>query len=345
MPYEGGHEGFRANNPFLNGTFDKDEIVKTTQSTDGVAKRYAEITGGTAIYGPQPSNPWKAPERKRGHAWAPQFGATAFLTDNTRIYARYSQFARFANLFEATQAAYGWGKGSTLGDAATKPERAYNLEIGYAHDFTNYFPSLHYADFRINYFRSIIKDYMDRDYRFNIVHFKEKKLSGIEMQSRIDSGRFFLNFGGSYRLEQKMCDADYASYLDPIYGSMPSCVEGGFPATFARTSLQPKYSLNLDVGTRLFDQKLEIGSRMTYHSSYENKDEKKMGSRALAYNRPFYWNPIWVFDAYATYRVSDRLSIDLGINNITNRYYIDPMARVSQPAPGRTMKLGLTARF
>jgi len=52
-----------------------------------------------------------------------------------------------------------------------------------------------------------------------------------------------------------------------------------------------------------------------------------------------------VFDAYATYRVHDKLSIDLGINNITNRYYIDPMARVSQPAPGRTIKMGLTARF
>jgi len=170
IPYEGGHDGFRESNPFLNGTFNKDEIVKTAQSTDGIAKRYADITGGTTIYGSQPANPWKAPEKKRGHAWAPQFGATVFLTDNTRIYARYSQFARFANLFEATQAAYGWGKGSTLGDAATKPERAYNLEIGYAHDFANYFPSLHYADFRINYFKNIIKDYMDRDYRFNIVH-------------------------------------------------------------------------------------------------------------------------------------------------------------------------------
>jgi len=347
MPYTGSHEGFRANNPFLNGTFNKDETVETTQSTDGAARRYLNVTGGKnqIIYGASPSNPWKAPERKRGHAWAPQFGATIFLTDNVRIYARYAQFARFANLFEATQAAYGWGDGSTLGDAATKPERAYNWEVGYTHDLTSYFPNLNYADFRINYFNSTIIDYMDRDYRFNIVHFDKKKLSGIEMQARIDSGKYFLGFGGSYRIEQKMCDADYASYLSPIHGRIPSCVTGGFPVTFARTALQPKYSINLDMGARFFNQKLEVGSRMTYHSSYENKDEKKMDSTVLGYNRPFFWNPIWVFDAYATYRVNDRLSIDLGINNITNRYYIDPMARVSQPAPGRTMKIGLTARF
>jgi len=211
---------------------------------------------------------------------------------------------------------------------------------------TSYFPDLNYADFRINYFNSTIRDYMDRDYNFNIVHFDRKKLSGIEIQTRFDSGKYFAGFGGSYRLEQKMCDKDYASFIDPIYNRVPACVDGGFPITFARTSLQPKYSIDLDVGARLFNRKLEIGSRMTYHSAYENKSEIKMGNmRPRAFNRPHFWNPIWVFDAYATYRVHDKLSVDLGINNITNRYYIDPMARVSQPAPGRTIKIGLTARF
>jgi len=346
IPYAGNHKGFAANNPFLNGTINLNEMVATTQSPDGVAKKYGE----SAAYGDvvtSPSTPWKAPEKLRGHAWAPQFGMTVFLTDNARAYVRYSEFARFASLFEATQTIIGTALSSEkLGNAATKPERAYNWEVGYAHDFTGYFSSLQHADFRINYFRSTIKDYMDRDYNFNIVHFSKKIFSGIEMQARIDSGKYFTGLGTTYRLEQKMCDKDYASFLDPVYNRFPSCVDGGFPVTFARTSLQPKYSINLDMGARLFNQKLEIGSRMTYHSGYENKDEKKMlDNHVRAFNRPFHWNPILVFDAYATYRVHDKLSIDVGINNITNKYYVDPMARISQPAPGRTIKLGLTARF
>jgi len=346
VPYTGNHKGFAAKNPFLNGTINLNEMVATSQSPDGAAKRYREHVGYGYVFGSEPSNPWEAPKKIRGHAWAPQFGATAFLTNNVRVYARYAQFSRFPSIFESTQMVRG-ALGSPLqGSAATRPERAYNWEVGYSHDLTSYFPSLNYADFRINYFNSTIRDYMDRDYNFNIVHFDKKKLSGIEMQARVDGGKYFAGFGGSYRLEQKMCDKDYASFIDPIYNRIPECVDGGFPVTFARTSLQPKYSLDLDVGARLFNRKLEIGSRMTYHSAYENKSESKMGSMMpRAYNRPYFWNPIWVFDAYATYRVHDRLSIDLGMTNITNRYYIDPMARVSQPAPGRTIRMGLTARF
>jgi len=345
IPYTGDHKEFAAKNPFLNGAINLNEMVSTTQNPDGIAKRYIASPNSHYVFGSQPSNSWEAPKKIRGHAWTPQFGATAFLTDNIRVYARYAQFSRFPSIFESTQMVRG-GLGSPLrGSTATRPERAYNWEVGYAHDLTSYFPSLNYADFRINYFNSTIRDYMDRDYNFNIVHFDRKKLSGIEVQTRFDSGKYFVGFGGSYRLEQKMCDKDYASFIDPIYNRVPECVDGGFPITFARTSLQPKYSIDLDLGARFFNRKIEVGSRMTYHSAYENKSENKMGGMVRAYNRPHFWNPIWVFDAYAVYRVHDKLSIDLGINNITNRYYIDPMARVSQPAPGRTIKMGLTARF
>jgi len=346
IPYTGTHKDFAANNPFLNGTMDPNEMVETTQSPDGVAKRYTSIGSQTYVFESAAGDPWQAPKKMRGHAWTPQFGATAFLTDNIRVYARYAEFARFPSIFESTQMVRGGFASPLRGNAATKPERAYNWEVGYVHDLTSYFPNLHYADFRINYFNSTIRDYIDRDYSFNIVHFDKKKLSGIEVQTRVDSGKYFANFGGSYRLEQKMCDKDYASFIDKIQNRVPACVDGGFPVTFARTSLQPKYSVNLDVGARLLDRKLEIGSRMTYHSAYENKSENKMGSMMpRAFNRPHFWNPIWVFDAYAVYRINENLAVDLGVTNITNRYYVDPMARVSQPAPGRTIRMGLTAGF
>ena len=345
----GSYEGFADANPFLNGTFNVNEQAATTLTASGNAPRYI-VDGGQTVYGPAPTDPWKKPEKKRGHAWAPQLGATLFLTDSARVYARYSEFVRFPSLYEATQAA--WGIGGNITNAVSRPEHAYNWEVGYVQDLTPYLPSLKHADVRLNYFDNRIRDYMDRDYFFNIVQFHEKKLSGIELQSRFDTGRYYINVGATYRLKQEMCDRDYASYLDPIRNRIPSCVDGGFPYTFARTALQPQYSINLEAGARLLANTLQIGGRMTYHSTAKNTSDSKdgglgavMGESATAYNRPYYWNPIWVFDFYANYAINDSLTMDFAINNLTNRYYVDPMARVSQPAPGRTLTVGMTARF
>lgn len=344
IPYNGTHEGFAANDPFLNGTIDINEQVQNAQGTSGSVNKYI-IGSRTTVQGSAPANPWQKPEKKKGHAWAPQFGITAFLTDNARLYARYAEFIRFPTIFEDTQAAWGYAGGSGVTGAASKPEHAYNWEIGYVHDLRGLFRRVQHADFRINYFDNQIRDYIDRDHNFNIVQFDRKTLTGVELQARFDTGGWFGNLGATYRLKQEMCDKDYAAYLDPVQGSIPECVTAGFPRSFARTSLQPEYSLNLDLGARLLQRRLELGGRLTYHAEAKNKDEEKWGQMGWGLNRPYYWDPVLVFDAYASYRLSDQLSLDLGINNITNRYYIDPMARVMQPAPGRTVKLALTVRL
>jgi hemoglobin/transferrin/lactoferrin receptor protein len=231
-----------------------------------------------------------------------------------------------------------------------RPEHSYNWEVGYAHDLRRYFEDWRHADFKINYYNNTIRDYVDRDYNFNIVQYDKKVYSGIELQTRFDAGKYFANFSASYRLQQKLCDKDYAATLDPYYNNaISTCVTAGFPTTFARSSLQPDYSLNLDSGLRLFNESLELGGRMIYHSSAVNKDEEDWIRNGVMYvdgfNRPFNWHPIWVFDTYASYHVNKNIDVDFGINNLTNRYYLDPLARVMMPAPGRTMKLGLTARF
>ncbi|MCR4159261.1 TonB-dependent receptor [Kerstersia gyiorum] len=347
VPYNNSFEGFADNNPFLNGTIDLNACTENAQGQEGCIANFVYPGTNNNVYSYATDiDSWQQPEKKKGHAWAPQFGANISLTQNTRLYARYAEFIRFPSLYEDTQAVWGY-KATYLAASASKPEHAYNWEVGYVHNLADYFPSLEYADFRINYFHNTIHDYIDRDNTFNIVQFDKKKMTGIELQTRMDSGRFFANLAGTYRLKNEMCDRDYASYLDPVQNRIPACITAGFPFSFSRTSLQPKYSINLDVGTRLMDRKLEIGGRMTYHSSANNKDEEALAVTGLSYavNRPYYWNPIWVFDAYASYQVNDNLSLDLGINNITNRYYIDPLARVMQPAPGRTIKAGLTARF
>ena len=84
---------------------------------------------------------------------------------------------------------------------------------------------------------------------------------GIELQSRLDNGRFFASLGGTYRLKHMVCDKGTAFKFDYYYQRVPECLEGGFGLSRFFQSLQPKYSLTLDLGTRLFDEKLELGMR------------------------------------------------------------------------------------
>ncbi|QLF91700.1 TonB-dependent receptor [Pseudomonas sp. ABC1] len=347
VPYDG-FKIDRSANQFLNGTIDLNETVENAQGTTGTVKRYISPTIDTTIYrNPTEEEKWAKPKKRRDNAWTPMFGVTFMLTDYARVYARYSELVRFPTLYEDTQAGTAFGRST---DNTMDPEHAYNWEVGYVHDLLGFLPDWRHADVRINYYENEIRNYIDRDKSWSIVQFDKKTYSGIELQARADTGRYFSNFGLSYRLSQKLCDKDYAATLDPIYNAaISSCVTGGFPATFARTSLQPKFSINLDTGVRLFNEKLELGGRMVYHSSAENKEEadwiRNSQLAADAFGRPYRWQPIWVFDAFASYKVMANLDLDFGINNITNRYYIDPLARAMLPAPGRTMKAGFTLRF
>lgn len=341
----------RSQNPFLNGGINLQETVNNPQGVSGDYARYLVNRSytGVAKSGAEPTDKWALPKKRKDSAWAPMAGATVFLTEHARVYLRYTEFVRFPSIYEDTQAASGFG-GTGVSNNAMRPEHSYNWEVGYAHDLRSYFEEWRHADFKINYYNNTIRDYVDRDYNFNIVQYDKKVYSGIELQTRFDTGKYFTNFSASYRLQQKLCDKDYAATLDPYYNNaISTCVTAGFPTTFARSSLQPDYSLNLDSGLRLFNESLELGGRMIYHSSAVNKDEEDWIRNGVMYvdgfNRPLNWHPIWVFDTYASYHVNKNVDVDFGINNLTNRYYLDPLARVMMPAPGRTLKLGLTARF
>lgn len=342
----------RSKNPFLNGSINLQEKVTDPQGTSGDYAKYVVNQGysGATVPSEPPTNRWALPKKRKDSAWAPMAGATIFLSERARIYARYTEFVRFASIYEDTQARGGSSFGPGASNNAMRPEHSYNWEVGYVHDLTGFFKSLRHADFKVNYYDNTIRDFVDRDYNFAIVQYDKKMYSGVELQTRFDSGKYFSNFSASYRLKQKLCDKDYAATLDPYYNTaISTCVTAGFPTTFSRSSMQPTYSLNLDSGVRLFNERLELGGRMVYHSSAVNKDEEEWIRNGVqyvdGYNRPFNWHPIWVFDTYASYHVNKNFDVDFGVNNLTNRYYIDPLARVMMPAPGRTMKLGLTARF
>ncbi|WP_241158631.1 TonB-dependent receptor [Proteus mirabilis] len=93
-----------------------------------------------------------------------------------------------------------------------------------------------------------------------------------------------------------------------------------------------------------------LGSRWLYSSEVENKDEKWLkenlpNSYFGLNNNPMRWAKVFTIDAYATYQYSPNLSFEMTGSNLLNEYYIDPLTRSGMPAPGRSLRLGVTAQF
>lgn len=347
--------------PLASNPIDPSQTASQTNQATGVAGEYALYAKGngsnqgTALYREiSADRAWAMPDKQSGEAWSPMLSATARLTRHGTVFLRYAQTTRFPSIFEI--ASTSTNLGGTVGElslsGASKPERSTNWEIGYAHDLTQFFPSLRMADARLSYFDTTIEDFVERDSTLNIIQFDEKKTSGIEFQSRFDSGRYFGSLGATYRLTQKLCDEDYAYGMDPYYNRMPKCMTGGFPDTLTATSLQPKYSINAELGTRLLNGRLELGWRSVYHAKAENDDLDKVLRRADAKEywiqssmSQLYWHSVVLHDLYARMNLSKDLVLNVGVTNLTDRYYMDPMSKIPVPGPGRTVTAGLVLRF
>lgn len=352
-------------NPFANGEVDATEVVEDPYNPGTTVRRVIPVGGyGRRVYDTLESGKaWEMPEEQSGEAFSPVLSATARVTSHGTVFMRYAQTTRFPSVNELTSSAIIDG-GGTVGNlavnGASKPERSTNWELGYSHDLTQFFPDLRFADVRLSYYDTEIENFIDRDFYYNVIQFDEKKTSGIELQSRFDTGGFYGSLGASYRLKQKLCDQDYASGMDPYYNRIPSCITGGFPGTYSGSSLLPKYSIDMTLGTRLLNNRLDLGWRGTYHSAVENDQldnllASESGSSVTdflardAWFRQgvdtFYTQSVLLHDLYAHYRVHPSITVNLGVTNVTNEYYLDPMAKTLMPGPGRTVTAGLKVSF
>ncbi|WP_341647135.1 TonB-dependent receptor domain-containing protein [Thauera sp. SDU_THAU2] len=347
-------------NPFHNGSIDINETAENPQGVVGTYQKYQPLPqgfGGSFVT-QTPDDQWKRPETQRAHAWSSMFAASYLLGERGRVYARYSSMPRFPSILEIANRT-GIVGGEFL-YSSPKPERNEAWEVGYSHDLSGLLPELRRADVKLSYFHNTIRDFYDRTINMAMVQFDRKVMSGVELQSRFDTGRFYGGLGATWRERQEMCDKDYAVFLDPHYSRLPECMEGGFPGTLSFASMQPRYSINLDLGARLLERRLDLGVRLRYHSSTENKKLERLlrrynGESASGYAyplnittgtiRPYDWQPVKLIDLYAEYRFDRHATLRLSVENLTDRYYLDPLNRTAVPGPGRTVMLDLGFRF
>ena len=340
----------KSKNILLNGFLDMEEKVPHPVTGELVYRFEKDVINPQAFsLSEDIQDPYALEPSYQHGAFSPLISATLYANDMVRFYGRYTEQLRLPNLFEDTSGFSG-SKARYYG-FKLKPERAKSSEFGVVVDFTHWLNIERHADIKINYFKTNIENVFDRDANWQIRQLEKQILECVELQARFDNGFIFFDTALVYSHKNKVCDENAFYELDASgLSGIKNCMTGGYPGGFLRTSMQPKYSVNLHLGTRWLNDKLELGSRWLYSSEVENKDEKWLkenlpNSYFGINNNPMRWAKVFTIDAYATYQYSPNLSFEITGSNLLNEYYIDPLTRSGMPAPGRSLRLGVTAQF
>ncbi|NVZ69136.1 TonB-dependent receptor [Pseudomonas costantinii] len=287
-----------------------------------------------------------------GGAFSPAVGFNLEVAPDTFVYASYTQGMRMPSLFETSQ-----GVLQTMPGKGLKPERSSNWEIGVSTMQKGLLVDNDSAAIKVAYFNNTIKNYITRYYDpspglMGLMRFSNTdsyKTSGLELQSRYDAGRVFADLSSTYYIMTETCDSAFAARLrassnryNDLSGT-PNCTPGSFMGSYANTQNPPRLSGNLTSGLRFFDQTLTLGGRVTYTSGPTVTADKKWQTGAttpqLAYSQ------VTLIDLFVDYKLQDHTTLNLSLQNLTDRYYLDPLAQSFMPAPGRTLRVGLQTKF
>lgn len=329
----------RKDNIFLNGEAKKLGILRPAKSEGKTGyPQYILVSDGSG-------DPFEPTPAKEGWGWAPSMSAAINLPWQARLYGRYAQSYRMPSMFESIAT---FAKNLNHYEPVS-PEHGTNFEVGYVQDLTPWFDNARFADAKLVYYDNTIHDVVDREFglQSNLRNFDKQHISGLELQSRYDNGQYFGDFSVGYTLDNQVCDADYAVTQDPYYAQVPDCVEQGFFGGFLFNMAQPKYMIDLTLGTRLLDEKLEMGARIHHHSgSVDDVYKLNYGDVGNSFiNIPYSWSPVTTFDYFLSYKILKNSKLQLSATNITDEYYLDPLTRTLMPAPGRALHLSFESKF
>ncbi|CRZ45882.1 heme receptor HasR [Vibrio cholerae] len=96
------------------------------------------------------------------------------------------------------------------------------------------------------------------------------------------------------------------------------------------------------MGTKFFNDTLDSGVKVSYHSGKSNPSDWLAGTAA---------NPIleipsdYTIDLYSQYELNANTQLFFAINNVTDRYQVRPGSVVSMPDSGRTITLGFEISY
>ncbi len=294
---------------------------------------------------------WSQPIRRHDNAFSPTASVTYRFDEDTMVYVKYAEGTKLPSLFETTLGLFTAAKPT----GELKPERAASWEVGASTVKQDLFTAGDRLAVKLAWFDTRIDDLITRDYRTlsaglirNVDRFK---VSGVEFQSNYDAGKVFADLSAHYYAKAKTCAPDIAAERR-AYGAQrnnaelaatPDCVDGGFEGSYSNTQNPPRYTVNLTLGSRLLDERLTFGTRVVHNAGPISKLDKEWNVGLSAIQQLY--RPATIVDLFASWAFNDQWSVDLNVDNATDRYYLDPLALGILPAPGRTTRMAITWRY
>lgn len=277
--------------------------------------------------------------RTSGSSFSPTVGGVFAPFEGGQIYLNYARATRHPSVMESVSAF------SMLGFRPVKPETARNFEIGANLEQTGLLGASDKGSVKFGYFRSDVKNYISRQfylpevidgstyYGMLIYNTDRALFEGLEFSARYQAGGFTADLAVNHYLKVEFCQ------------TADTCVEKSLYADYASNQIPPKTTIDLSLSQKLFNEKLDLGGRLSYRSNRAIPHSAANAAGAALFIEQIEWRPYALIDLSATYQVTDWASVDLQVQNLTDRFYVDPLSLITVPGPGRTLRASLTLKY
>lgn len=243
------------------------------------------------------------------------------LSDYFSPFLSYSKISRPLNV----QDVFTSGNYDTNINTLLKPETSKTFQIGFnsfKHDLLNDQDTF---GLKMLYYKTNVDDYIyDRALVLGGLFFArdntDAKFEGFEIETSYDTGWFYTNLSYSYQKALKLLISD----SQKIAGHLGM---GGGQTQFSEL---PRHYATLDVGTRLFNEKLTIGSVIKYTSKAKRVDPRTdfnanppyLTAKPKTENLP---NIPTIIDLYAVYEPNDNFRFKFEVQNLADKNYMDAL--------------------
>ena len=271
---------------------------------------------------------------KRDGALSPTFGITVEPFDGAQLYATYSDMVRAPSVFESVNAF-----NSAFGQEDLIPERSRNWEFGGNLLIGDLLSTQDSLMLKLNYFNWDVKNYISRvsgtDYSriLETINIDRARFSGFEFSGRYETGGFSADLSANYYTNIEFCRTEDTCASKTIYSD------------YATNHVPPEYTVSLSLEQKLFDEAVTLGGRVARVGPRAIGHGDVTGQGLMQFISVVQWKPHTLVDIFSEFRILDGVSTSLRVENLFDKFYVDPLGLITQPAPGRTFYATVTGNF
>jgi hemoglobin/transferrin/lactoferrin receptor protein len=221
-----------------------------------------------------------------------------------------------------------------LPNANLKPETSDNVEVGFNVNRQHSFLDRDSAQFKFAYFSNHYGNYIVRNKPSGYTYYIWDNLDHAEYRG--------VELQGEYKLPYLFAQGAYTKYTHINYCAVGSACSGSSLSNdyYGGNYVPPSYSGSGTLGTHLFSDALNGSLSANYWARRNGIVGFTQG-----YIAPAAWPNSIVLNSSLSYKATRHLEVGASGENLTDRYYIDPVSVAIQAAPGRTFRLNATYRF